>query len=171
MQLYKILDAVGSLSSVTAVVQEEAAEVGEVKEQFNCLSLLVCGLKSSIGNCPSHSSFASDIWSALLELEGKVDAQLAFISQKMDNAERRTGALVKLLEGEDDDLEMSGCGDLYKSHTPGEHDCCSHCTKHFDLMNVLMEVLQWFKRHCHSTSINLELGACPVPLDPSIPRI
>ena len=73
MQLYKLLDLVGSLSSVLVVVQKDSMEVESLKELIDGLSLFVPGVKTSIGKCPITSALEPDLWAALTKLEGKIE--------------------------------------------------------------------------------------------------
>lgn len=72
-----------------------------------------------------------DNWAALTELEGKIEGQHNSLSQKIENVDAKTEAFVKVLEAaEDEDAEMSGCGDsTHKRHSLCQHECCASCTK------------------------------------------
>lgn len=131
MQLYKLLDLVGSLTSVVAVVQEDAVDAESLKELVDGLSLVMHGIKTSIGVCPAMSTLEPDIWSALTELEGKIEGQHNILSQKIENVDAKTEAFVKVLEApdEDEDAEMSGCGD--SSHK--SRSLCMLCKLHKEL--------------------------------------
>ncbi|GFH50479.1 predicted protein [Chaetoceros tenuissimus] len=144
MQLYKLLDLVGSLSSVVAVLQEDSADAESLKELVDGLSLVMRGIKTSIGQRPATSTLEPDVWSALAELEGKIDAEHNNLSQKIENVDAKTAAFVKVLEAdEDEDSEMSGCGHTtHKSHSSCEHECCPSCTKNFQYIRELVDDLK-----------------------------
>lgn len=71
------------------------------------------------------STLEPDIWSALTELEGKIEAQHNNLSQKIENVDAKTAVFLKVLEAdEDEDAEISGCGGTtQKSHSSCEHEC------------------------------------------------
>ena len=98
MQLYKLLDLVGSLSSVLAVVQEDSMEVESLKELIDGLSLLVRGVKTSIGKRPITSTLEPDLWATLTEFERKIDEQHNIFSQKIANVDAKTDTILKLLK-------------------------------------------------------------------------
>lgn len=144
MQLYKLLDLVGSLSSILGVIQEDSAGVEPLKELIDGLSLLLRGVKTSIGKRPITSTLEPDLWSALIELEGKVEQQHNFFSQKISNVDAKTDTILKLLEDEDDpeDSEMGGCGSSTHKKESHQHECCPSCTDNFQLLTELVDNLQ-----------------------------
>lgn len=144
MQLYKLLDLVGSLTSVVAVLQEDSVDAESLKELVDGMSLVMRGIKISIGQRPATSTLEPDVWSALTELEGKIEAQYNNLSQKIENVDAKAAAIVQVLEADEgEDAEMSGCGDTtHKSHSSDKHECCSHCTNNFQHLRELVDDLK-----------------------------